>query len=93
VDSDLRDAGHVAQHWSEVGDPTTTQVFPELTEREREVLDLMAAGHGNHEVARRLVLSEKTVCNHVSAILTELQAADPSAAIIRARDARLGRSS
>lgn len=70
----------------------SAQVFPELTEREREVLDLVAAGLGNHEVARRLVLSEKTVRNHVSAILTKLQLADRSTAIVKARDAGLGRS-
>lgn len=70
----------------------SAQVFPELTEREREVLDLVAAGHGNHEVARRLVLSEKTVRNHVSAILTKLRIADRAAAIVKARDAGLGRS-
>jgi len=69
----------------------SAQVFPELTDREREVLDLIAAGHGNHEVARRLVLSEKTVRNHVSAILAKLQLADRSAAIVRAREAGLGR--
>lgn len=70
----------------------SAQVFPELTDREREVLDLVAAGHGNHEVARRLVLSEKTVRNHVSAILTKLQYPDRATAIVRARDAGLGRS-
>jgi len=68
------------------------QVFPELTDREREVLDLIAAGHGNHEVARRLVLSEKTVRNHVSAILTKLQLTDRATAIVTARDAGLGRT-
>jgi DNA-binding NarL/FixJ family response regulator len=70
----------------------SAQVFPELTDREREVLDLIAAGHGNHEVARRLVLSEKTVRNHVSAILTKLQFTDRATAIVKARDAGLGRS-
>jgi DNA-binding NarL/FixJ family response regulator len=70
----------------------SAQVFPELTDREREVLDLIAAGHGNHEVARRLVLSEKTVRNHVSAILTKLQIADRATAIVRAREAGLGHS-
>ena len=70
----------------------SAQVFPELTDREREVLDLIAAGHGNHEVARRLVLSEKTVRNHVSAILTKLQSPDRAGAIVKARDAGLGRN-
>jgi DNA-binding NarL/FixJ family response regulator len=68
------------------------QVFPELTGREREVLDLVAAGCGNHEIARRLVLSEKTVRNHVAAILLKLEVADRAAAVAKARDAGLGSS-
>jgi len=66
------------------------QVFPELTDRERDVLDLVAAGCGNHEIARRLVLSEKTVRNHVSAIFCKLQVNDRAAAVAKARDAGLG---
>jgi DNA-binding NarL/FixJ family response regulator len=66
------------------------RVFPELTEREREVLELVAAGLGNHEIARRLVLSEKTVRNHVSAILVKLQVPDRASAVAKARDAGLG---
>ena len=66
------------------------QVFPELTEREREVLNLVASGCGNHEIARRLVLSEKTVRNHVAAILTKLQAPNRAAAVAKARDAGIG---
>jgi DNA-binding NarL/FixJ family response regulator len=65
--------------------------FPELTEREREVLDLMAAGHPNPAIARRLGLSPKTVGNYVSAVFGKLQVADRAEAIIRARDAGLGR--
>jgi DNA-binding NarL/FixJ family response regulator len=68
----------------------TAQVFPELTDREREVLDLVASGHGNHEIARRLVLSEKTVRNHVSAIIFKLRVRDRAAAVAKARDAGLG---
>lgn len=68
----------------------TAQVFPELTAREREILDLVAAGLGNHEIARRLVLSEKTVRNNVAAILTKLQVPDRAAAVARARDSGLG---
>jgi DNA-binding NarL/FixJ family response regulator len=64
--------------------------FPELTDREREVLDLVAAGRGNHEIARRLALSEKTVRNHVSTILVKLHVRDRAAAIAKARDAGLG---
>jgi DNA-binding NarL/FixJ family response regulator len=68
----------------------TAQVFPDLTAREREILDLIAAGLGNHEIARRLVLSEKTVRNNVSAILTKMQVSDRAAAVAKARDAGLG---
>jgi DNA-binding NarL/FixJ family response regulator len=66
------------------------QVFPDLTGWEREILDLVAAGLGNHEIARRLVLSEKTVRNNVAAILTKLQVPDRAAAVTKARDTGLG---
>jgi len=66
------------------------QAFPELTGRERDVLNLIATGHRNQEIARRLFLSEKTVRNHVSAILTKLQVPDRAAAVAKARDAGLG---
>jgi DNA-binding NarL/FixJ family response regulator len=69
------------------------QAFPQLTTREREVLELVAAGCGNHEIARRLVLSEKTVRNHVAAILLKLEVTDRAAAVARARDAGLGSNS
>ncbi|MCC5575517.1 response regulator transcription factor [Microtetraspora sp. AC03309] len=64
--------------------------FPELTAREREVLDLIAAGHTNPAIARHLVISVKTVSNHISAIFAKLQVADRAEAIIRARQAGLG---
>ncbi|MEV4294301.1 response regulator transcription factor [Microbispora rosea] len=63
---------------------------PELTEREVEVLDLVAAGLTNHAIARRLFLSEKTVRNHVSNIFAKLGVSDRAAAVARARDAGLG---
>jgi DNA-binding NarL/FixJ family response regulator len=66
------------------------RAFPILTEREYEVLDLIAAGRANHEIARRLVLSDKTVRNHVSNIFTKLQVGDRAQAIVRAREAGLG---
>jgi DNA-binding NarL/FixJ family response regulator len=61
--------------------------FPELSRRERDVLELLAAGHSNTAIATRLGLSEKTVRNNVSAVLVKLRAADRPAAIIRAREA------
>lgn len=67
-------------------------VFPELTEREREILDLVAGGLSNAEIAATLHLSPKTVRNNVSAILAKLRARDRSAAIVAAREAGLGRT-
>jgi DNA-binding NarL/FixJ family response regulator len=64
--------------------------FPELTEREREVLDLIARGLNNADITNRLVLSPKTVRNHVSNIFSKLQVADRAEAIVRAREAGLG---
>lgn len=65
-------------------------VFPELTDREREVLGLIAQGYSNPDIAARLVLSPKTVRNHISNIFSKLQVADRAQAIIRARDAGMG---
>jgi DNA-binding NarL/FixJ family response regulator len=64
--------------------------FPMLTERELEILDLIAAGRANNDIARHLVLSDKTVRNHVSNIFAKLQVADRAQAIVRARQAGLG---
>jgi DNA-binding NarL/FixJ family response regulator len=66
------------------------EAFPELTAREREVLDLIAAGLSNEAIAARLVVSRKTVRNHVSNIFSKLQVAGRAEAIIRARDAGMG---
>ena len=68
----------------------TAQVFPELTEREREILNLIAQGLNNTDIAKRLFLSPKTVRNHVSNIFSKLQVADRAQAIVRAREAGLG---
>ena len=70
--------------------PLPPQAFPDLTEREREILVLIAQGHRNHEIATRLVLSHSTVRNYVSNIFSKLQVADRAHAIIRAREAGLG---
>ena len=66
------------------------KVFPGLTDREREILSLIAQGHPNPSIARTLSLSPKTVANYVSAIFAKLQVADRAEAMIRAREAGLG---
>lgn len=65
-------------------------LFPELTDREREVLGLIAQGYSNAEIAGRLVLSGKTVRNHISNIFSKLQVTDRAQAIVRARETGLG---
>jgi DNA-binding NarL/FixJ family response regulator len=69
-----------------------TPVLPELTGREREVLELLAAGLPTGQIARRLALSDKTVRNHVSAVLTKLQVPDHAAAVARVREAGRGQA-
>ena len=66
-------------------------LFPELTDREREILSLIAHGHNNAEIAQRLTLSGKTIRNHITNIFSKLQVADRAQAIVRARDAGLGK--
>ena len=68
----------------------SVRAFPDLTPREREILDLLAIGCRNHEIARRLTMSEKTVRNHVSQVLMKLHVPDRTAAALRAREAGLG---
>lgn len=72
--------------------PGSEPAFPELTAREREVLDLIAAGLPNQTIAGRLGLTAKTIGNYTSTIFTKLQVAGRAEAIIKARDAGLGRS-
>lgn len=67
-------------------------VFPELTEREHEVLDLIASGDNNQTIASRLCISPKTVSNHISSIFDKLQVADRAQAIIKAREAGMGKT-
>lgn len=71
-----------------VGNPA----FPQLTEREYEILELVAEGRNNGIISGRLGISEKTVRNHVSNIFTKLAVADRAQAIVRAREAGLGRA-
>ena len=63
------------------------EVFPELSDRERDILALLAQGYKNSEIAERLVLSPKTVRNYVSNVISKLQVADRAQAILRAKDA------
>lgn len=74
------------------GHAQTQLTFPELTEREREILELIAQGLNNSVIAERLVISPKTVGNHISNVFSKLQVADRAEAIVRARDAGFGRS-
>jgi DNA-binding NarL/FixJ family response regulator len=69
---------------------TPMDMFPELTEREREILNLIAAHLTNQEIADQLSLSLKTVRNHVSNIFSKMQVVDRAQAILRARQAGLG---
>jgi DNA-binding NarL/FixJ family response regulator len=71
--------------------PAVAELFPELTARERDILNLLAAGLSNTAIADRLGLATKTVANNVSAVFAKLQVADRAQAIVRARDAGLGR--
>jgi DNA-binding NarL/FixJ family response regulator len=66
------------------------EVFSDLTEREREILNLIARGESNADIAQSLTISVKTVRNHVSNIFSKLQVADRAQAVIRAREAGLG---
>jgi DNA-binding NarL/FixJ family response regulator len=83
-------AGPAARVLESVARMPAAPVFPQLTDREREVLELIAQGRPNVAIAARLGLSEKTIRNNVSSILAKLQVADRSAAIVTARDAGLG---
>lgn len=69
---------------------TADRPFPDLTDREHEVLELMAQGRANPDIARRLSISEKTVRNHVSTIFAKLEVVGRPEAIVRAREAGLG---
>ena len=84
-------AARLIGYFAEVRPTAPPRTFPELTDREREVLGLIAQGHRNAAIAGQLYLSEKTVRNHVTNILSKLQVADRAEAIIRAREAGMGR--
>jgi DNA-binding NarL/FixJ family response regulator len=73
--------------------PESSYPFPELSERERELLTLIAQGQNNGGIAQCLNISHKTVRNHISNIFNKMQVADRAQAIARARDAGLGEKS
>jgi len=82
-------AGRMVSYFSQLQSAAVS--FPELTEREQEILSLMAQNHPNREIARSLQISQKTVQNHVSNILAKMQVAGRTQAMIRARQKGLGR--
>ncbi|WP_433374001.1 response regulator [Streptosporangium sp. CA-115845] len=86
-------AGRVTRYFARlaVACPVREGPFPQLTVREREILDLLAAGLSNRMIAERLSLAPKTVRNNVSSVFAKLQVADRAQAIIQAREAGLGR--
>ena len=86
-------AGLAARVLAGIASEAPAAVFPQLTDREREVLELVAQGRSNTAIAHRLHLSQKTIRNNVSNILAKLQIADRAQAIVRARDAGLGHQS
>jgi DNA-binding NarL/FixJ family response regulator len=83
-------AQRVVAHFAS-GSGSNAAAFPSLTDREREVLEMIAAGKGNATIAHELIISLKTVRNHVSNIFTKLQVSERAQAIVKAREAGLGR--
>lgn len=86
-----RIAQRVVAHFAS-GTGSTAAAFPALTDREREILEMVAAGKGNATIAHELMISLKTVRNHVSNIFTKLQVSERSQAIVKAREAGLGKA-
>jgi DNA-binding NarL/FixJ family response regulator len=83
-------ATRLMDYFANIHPAPSPHVFPELSDREGEILALIAQGQKNAEIAERLYLSPKTVRNHVSNILSKLQVADRAQAIVRAREAGIG---
>jgi len=83
-------ARRVLQYLAELPPNAPSQAFDELTPRECEILELIARGYSNAEIAERLVLSPKTVSNYVSNVLIKLQAADRTKLMLMALEAGLG---
>ncbi len=89
-------ASRMMRYFKEQGEMHNTslpeEAFPELTAREVEVLELIARGANNGRIAEKLVITEKTVRNHITSIFSKLQVADRASAIIQARNAGMGNS-
>jgi DNA-binding NarL/FixJ family response regulator len=85
-------AQRMARYFAAIRPLPVFELFPELTERERDILSLMAQHLPNADIAARLGLSDKTVRNHLSNIFSKLQVADRAQAILRAREAGLGKA-
>lgn len=83
-------AVRLVEYFAQMQPKAPAPAFPELSDREREILDQMAQGRTNAEIASRLTLSPKTVRNHVSNVLSKLQVVDRTEAAIKAREAGLG---
>jgi DNA-binding NarL/FixJ family response regulator len=83
-------AQRLMQYFANMHPVLPSHAFPDLTEREREILSLIAVGRTNAEIAEEFVISSKTVSNHVSNILSKLQVVDRAQAALRARQAGLG---
>jgi DNA-binding NarL/FixJ family response regulator len=75
-----------------VGGPVPADPFPDLTGREREILNLLASGAATNQIADRLGLSPKTVRNHLSSIFIKIEALDRTQAVLKARAAGLPRA-
>jgi len=89
-------ANRISNYFQRLNASTVTHTAPdapftELTEREFEILDLIARGQSNHEIAGQLHIAVKTVSNHISNIFSKLQVVDRAQAIVRAREAGLGK--
>ncbi len=83
-------AARLIAYFSRPPSAVPPHLFPELTQREKEILDRVALGENNRTIAHQFDLSPKTVSNYVSNILNKLQVADRAEAIARARNAGLG---
>ena len=83
-------ATRMMSYFSSIRTKIPKEIFPELTDREREILELIAHGNPNVNIAKELNISLKTVRNYVSNIYSKLQVADRAQAVIKAREAGMG---